>query len=226
MGLLNENSLYQTVDNVNESLFYHKLISEKEKVSVISWIKKQLGTKHAYANGFGVTDKDLKSEVRLFTGELLVSSASLRHVMTEEASRVLILLNKTVRKPIPELEKANKSLLTSIRHSEANGKPEGTYCCPTCTVALWRHMNVGGLGSYSRKLPGGLKILKAKRDKQGSWNGFRFYYTLLALHEMDSPEAKRELKYARNRCESVIKKIKQKDKFSKRRYDLLEKILN
>jgi len=34
------------------------------------------------------------------------------------------------------------------------------------------------------------------RDGKGQWRRFPFWYTVLALSEMDVPEASRELKYA------------------------------
>lgn len=225
MSLLNKSSLALTIDNVNEALFYGKKISRAEAIKIIRWVCSRLGTKHSYNGSFGLTDKDINGKVYTFTGERL-QSASLRHIIAEEASRILIKLSKITGRNIPELNESNKRLLKGIKYSESEGKPEGTYCCGPCTAGLWRHMSAGGLGSYSKKLPKGIEVLKRYRDIKGTWGRFPFYYTLLALSEVNHPSAKREIEYVKPVIEKKLRAIKSQGRFSHRRRDLLLKVLN
>lgn len=193
MSLLNKNSLAETVDNVNEAFFYGNKISKSEANEIINWLRTRLGTEYSYNGSFGITNRDFNSKIYTFTGERLSSPASMRHIMAEETSRVLVQLSKTAGRKIPELEKSSKNLLGGIKQSESEGKHIGTYCCGPCTVGLWRHMAVGGFGSYSKNLPKGLEVLKSYRDGKGKWGRFPFYYTLLALSEINHPQPEARL---------------------------------
>lgn len=99
------------------------------------------------------------------------------------------------------------------------------YCCRTCTPALWRHLAVGGLEDSERRLTAGMKALKSHRDSKGRWKGFPFYYTLLALSEIDLPPVIREMRYAAPACERVLRRSPRDDKFASRRRLLAERIL-
>ncbi|HWZ93361.1 MAG TPA: hypothetical protein VNW92_31090 [Polyangiaceae bacterium] len=106
------------------------------------------------------------------------------------------------------------------------GKQRGTFCCGPCTVALWRHLAVGGLGDYAKNLNHGLSKLDAQRDGKGTWRAFPFFYTLSALAEVrELPNAKRALKYALPECERRVGKLKPSNEFSRRKRDLLLRIL-
>lgn len=226
MQLLNKSSLTKTVDNVNEALFYGKKIFKSEAKDIIEWISSRLATEYSYNKSFGITSMDMKSKVYTFTGERLSSQASMRHIMAEETSRVLMQLSKITGKKIPALIESNKSLLSGIKRAETEGKHIGTYCCGPCTVGLWRHMSVGGFGSYSKKLAKGVEVLRSFRDGNGGWGRFPFYYTILALSEMKNPAAKKELSYAMPAIEKKLNGLKKSGKFSQRRRDLLLKVLN
>jgi hypothetical protein len=226
MQILNKTSLAKTIDNVNEAFFYDKEIPRKEAVNVIRWICSQEDTPYSYAGSFGVTASDMKGKVYTFTGEPLTSPASMRHIMAEEASRVLIQLSKLTGKKVAALKSANEKLLKNIKYAESLGKRAGTYCCGPCTVGLWRHLTVGGFGSYSKNLPKGVEVLKKFRDGKGAWGRFPFYYTLLTLSEIDHPAARNELSYAKPAIEKKLRRVNKNSKFSQRRHDLLLKILD
>ncbi|MCI0450205.1 MAG: hypothetical protein L0Y79_10565 [Chlorobi bacterium] len=221
--MLNKNSLAETVDNLNEAFFYGNKISKAKANELINWIRTRFGTEYSYNGSFGITNRDLNSKIYTFTGERLSSLASMRHIMAEETSRVLIQLSKIAKRKIPELEKSNKNLLEGIKKAESEGKHIGTYCCGPCTVGLWRHMSVGGFGSYSKNLPKGLEVLKSFRDGKGKWGRFPFYYTLLALSEINHRATKREIEYAKPLIERLLYRMNKNGRYSKRRYDLLQR---
>ncbi len=225
MSLLNRSSLYKTVDNVNEALFYNKPISKKEANEIISWISGRLDTKHSYNHSFGLTDYDLNHPVYTFTGERLLC-ASMRHIMAEESSRVMIKLSEITGTKSPALEKTTDIFSKMLDNYRSYGKPEGTFCCGACTIGLWRHLNAGGLKKHQRSLPDGILALHGSRDESGKWGRYPFYYTLLALSEINDDSAIKEINYAMPACERAFKRLHKKGKFAKRRYDLLMRIMN
>lgn len=225
MILLNKTSLAQTIDNVNEAFFYRKKISKSEANDITRWICSRFNTEYSYNGSFGLTSKDMKSKIYTFTGERLSSPASLRHIMAEEASRVLIQLSEITGKKINELEQSSQRLIKNIKYSWTEGKPIGTFCCGPCTVGLWRHMSVGGFGSYSKNLPKGIEVLEKYKDKSGTWGRFPFYYTLLALSEVNHPAARKEIEYALPKIEKKLSRLKNTGKFTQRRKDLLQRLM-
>ena len=76
-----------------------------------------------------------------------------------------------------------------------NGNP-GLYGCGKCSVGLWRNLLAGGLDRHEERLRRGGSHLRSVRDGEHHWRRFPFWYTVLALSEMDSTEARAELKYA------------------------------
>lgn len=79
--LLNTRSLAKTVDNVNEAFFFGKVIAKQERRKVAQWIAARQGLKDSYNKMFAPTKGDLKGGICVFTGEKIVSSAALRHVL-------------------------------------------------------------------------------------------------------------------------------------------------
>ena len=76
-----------------------------------------------------------------------------------------------------------------------------------------------------KRLKAGLKALEKHRDGKGRWKRFPFYYTLLAISELDFKSAIAEMKYAAPVLERVIKRNSKKDKYAERRVSLAERIL-
>ena len=225
MSLLNKTSLYKTVDSVNEALFYGVKIPKTEADSVSSWISSRYDTEHSYNHSYGLTGKDMNSKVYTFTGERLLC-ASMRHIMAEESARVVLQLSKiTGRKP-DTLAMTDEWFYKMLDASEKAGKPIGTFCCGPCTIGLWRYLNAGGLPKYRDNLPAGIMSLHGNRDETGKWGRFPFYYTLLALSEIDDTMAIKEVNYAMPACERALKRMNKENIFSRRKRDLLLRIMN
>lgn len=225
MSLLNKSSLYKTVDNVNEALFYRKTISKKEAKEIIRWISGRLDTEYSYNHSYGLTKYDMNHPAYTFTGEK-IECASKRHIMAEESCRVMHKLSEITGEKIPSLENTTRVFSKMLDEYRSYGKPEGTFCCGPCTIGLWRHMNAGGLKKHQRTLPDGIFALHSSRDEAGKWGRYPFYYTLLALSEIDEPEALKEINYAMPACERALKRLNNNSKFTKRRRDLLLRIMN
>ena len=76
-----------------------------------------------------------------------------------------------------------------------------------------------------RLLTAGVKSLRALRNGKGRWRVFPFHYTLLALSEMDLPGAAREMQYAGQSLERLLKRSDGGDKYDGRRRMLAERVL-
>jgi hypothetical protein len=71
-----------------------------------------------------------------------------------------------------------------------------------------------------------VKRLSARRDGTGRWKGLPFYYTLLALSEIDLPAARQELGYAVPACERVLKRRSRADSTARRRRGIVHRALS
>lgn len=220
-------SLAAAIDRVNLAYFDGVALGKQVREQAARTILSCAGAPNSYGGKtFGLTKADERGRTHTFTGEGLASPASRNHIHAEEACRCLILLNRTAKRRLPELESASDALLGFIRRGEAQGKAKGTFCCGPCTVALWRHLAVGGLGSYAKNLDTGLATLAAHQDGKGSWRRFPFFYTLSALAEVPHlSHAKRAIKYALPECERRAAKLKATSEFSRRRRGVLQRVL-
>jgi bacterioferritin-associated ferredoxin len=216
MKLLNTKSLAATVDSVNESLFFGKAIPAAEKLKVAKWLVSRQGVKHSYAGLPAPTDMDLNG-IKLFTGEAISTRAGTCHILGEEALRILLLFNVKDASIKQAIERANASMVARINKPDAGG-----YCCGKCSVAMWRTLIAGGLDNQEARLANGLVSLGKYRDGKGRWGHYPFYYTLLALSEMDSRQAIAEMRYAA----PVLERMRRaEDIYSLRRQRLAKLVL-
>jgi hypothetical protein len=174
---------------------------------------------------FAPTEEEMKSRLRLFTGEAVVSGGGARHILGEEACRALILLRVSSGEVQEALERASRGMTARLLSSPDRAR--GMYCCARCSVALWRHLAVGGLEEAhpERWLRAGVDTLKQHRRGDGRWRRFPFHYTALALTDMDMRAAVEELRYAAPVCEKLLKRKGTGDVFAQRRRALAERVL-
>lgn len=225
MKVVNRNSLGLTLDAVNELLFYGRSLSKAEREKTTQWIVSRQGKPGSYANMFAPTESDFRDGVRLFSGEKIRSRAAIGHVLGEEACRVLVLLGMPAVDVRNALNRASAGMLRRLERSEVSGTMPGMYCCGTCTCCLWRHLAAGGLEDAERRLAAGMKALKSHRKSNGRWRRFPFYYTLLALSDIDLPSAIEEMRYASPVCERYLRRLPKENKIAERRRVLVERIL-
>jgi hypothetical protein len=221
MGIVNRQSLGVTLDRLVDADFRGARLLKTDKLEAAKWIAARQGQPRSYAGMFAPTARDFSNGIRLYTGERMNSGAGVSHILGEEACRALIKLNAGGRAVRDALGHATEGMWQRLAESE--GVP-GFYCCGTCTAALWRHLAAGGLKNQERLLNSGVKHLKTLRQDNGRWRRFPFYYTLLALSEIDLPAARRELKYAGPACERVVGR-KATDSYAERRKLVAERVL-
>ncbi len=225
MKIVHKNSLAATLDALNEVFFSGDSLPNAVRSEAAKWIAGRRGLKGAYRGMFAPTPLDYKRGIRVFTGERVVSGAAIGHILGEEASRALILLDGHSKMANEALRKSNKGIMRALMSCETPGRVRGFYCCGICTASLWRHLAVGGLNKPKKRLSAGLKVLRKYRDGTGKWRRFPFYYTLLALSELDDKLAQYELRYAAPLCERLLNRYRAKNKIATRRRMLLQRIV-
>ena len=218
MELVKPNSLGDTLDAINEITFTTGKIPQADRRKAAAWIAGRQGLEGAYGGTFAPTPADYRKGVRLFCGETVTSRAGTGHILAEEAFRALIVLDAPLASVKKALERATESMERQLQAwaSHQMARP-GYYCCATCSCALWRHLAAGGLSRQEERLTDAMKVLRSRRTGDGQWQGFPFYYALLALTEIDLPGAMDELEYAAPRCQRLSARTGGKGKYARRR---------
>lgn len=199
--LLAPESLQETVYRLEEVRRGFRTSSDKEVQEALNWILGRQGLKGSYRKLFAPTEKDLSDGLQMLTGERFPGRGLLtRHILGEEALRAVVLWN---RKSHPIAMKALDGFEEMV-----NSHPSGFYCCYNCTSPFLRTLSTVKPKRWDEILDEGIGNIKKTRVSNGRWQGFPFYYTLLALSEMDVRSAKDELKYAGKTAQKLIKKYK------------------
>lgn len=222
MSFVKKESLAFTLDAVNDAFFEGRIISGEDKLEVARFVASRHGLYGSYANMFAPTEKDLDAGIKVFTGERVRSGAATSHILGEEASRILNILkvsDKEVRKALDEATAGIQARFDEETHKS------GFYCCGFCTSSLWRNAAAGTLKEGEKLLERGVKTLKMLRLGDGKWRRFPLYYTVLALSEIDIPQALAEIKYTAPLLERALRRKSSSDKYAIRRRMLAERVL-
>jgi hypothetical protein len=222
MKIIYTTSLAKTLDALNHAFFFSEKITAAQIREAGAWIASRHDKKGAYADMFAPTRSDFASGIRLFTGERMSSNAGIGHILGEEACRALHLLNVQNKEIKIALREATAGIQERL---DEHAYQTGTYCCGTCTPAMWRHAVVGNLKDSEKLLSQGLKTLKARREENGRWRSFPFYYTLLALLDINLAAAVEEMRHAAPVLERMLQRLPKKEKVYKRRRMLAERVL-
>ncbi len=196
MELINPFSLAETVDNISDTLFFGKKLTKAQRAEAARWIAGRQGLKGSYAKMFAPTELDFQQGAKLFTGERLSSRASTAHVLGEECLRVLKLLDVDDAMVVDAFHAARDSMTAVLQPvGQAHGRA-GMFCCGTCSAALFRTLAAGAIeDNREQRLTEGVAAIKRSRTDNGKWRFFPFWYTVLALSEIGTPEAVEELAY-------------------------------
>ena len=225
--MINRTSLSQTVDAINAARIDGHALAATERSEVARWIASRQGLPGSYAGTFAGFPSERSRGIVLFTGER-IASASARHILGEEASRALRWLRVRDSSVMRALEAADDGLTQCLARAAAdprNANP-GLFCCGKCSVGLWRNLLSGGLSRRAERLRRGALHLRSVRDGEHGWRKFPFWYTVLALSEMDMPEAKAELKYAAPALERTATRSASSSGYARRRQALATRALN
>jgi hypothetical protein len=212
------------IDIVNDAEFYEKRLGKARSIEIGDKIATRQGGEWAYGGSFELTEAGRKKGILVFTGER-IQSASARHIIGEECCRALLKLPHVSAKAQGALKRAAQALKESVivRADEA-GHP-GVYCCGKCSVSLWRHLAAGGFDGQERRLVDSMRYLRKHRTQDGQWRGMPFFYTVLALTEIGTPEALRELRYAAPVIERRLRRKAGTSTTSQRRQALMQRAM-
>ena len=216
--ILNTNSLMQTIDAVNERLLFGLAIPPDEGLEVARWISSLQGKKGAYRGLFAPTPYDYEQGIRVFTGERLVS-ASARHILGEEAARVVWLYGRQDAQVSEVYQRA-----TAWMQAAPDFIQSGTYCCGRCTLAFWRHIWVGNFENKEARIVRGLQVMKESRLGDGKWSRFPFFYAVYTLLDLELDPAIEELRYAQDALENYSRRTRE-GAYTRRRNTIIEKAL-
>jgi hypothetical protein len=225
--LINRASLSQTLDAITAAHFDGRTLAAVDRGRAARWIAGRQGLPGAYGGTFAGFPSERSRGVVLFTGER-IASASARHILGEEASRALRQLRVRDSNVNQALERADDGLMRCLARAAEDprhGNP-GLYCCGKCSVGLWRNLLAGGLDRQAERLTSGALHLRSMRDGEHQWHRFPFWYTVLALNEMDSAEARSELKYAAPALEQAASRAAPASVYARRRHELAIRTLN
>jgi hypothetical protein len=215
------------VDAVNAAAFEQRSLSASERQRTASWIAARQGLPGAYGDTFAGFPAEREKGIVVFTGER-IGSASARHILGEETCRALHLLRVRDAGVTAALGRATAGLMKCLERAalDPRNTNPGLYCCGKCSVGLWRHLLAGGLDRQDERLRQGAAHLRSMRDGSGEWRRFPFWYTVLALSDMDSSEAKKELQYAAPALERAAVRATGSTVYARRRQELARRALN
>lgn len=225
--LINGTSLSKTVDSVNGAQFDGRALSAAERSQVAQWIAARQGLAGSYADTFAGFPSERSKGIVLFTGER-ITSASARHILGEEASRALRVVRVRDPRVTRAIQAADEGLMRCLARAAADPRHRnpGLFCCGKCSVGLWRNLLSGGLDRRDERLQRGASHLLSVRDGKQGWRKFPFWYTVLALSEMDMREAKAELKYSAPALERTASRTTPSATYARRRHELAIRALN
>lgn len=220
-----ELSLIDFVDRANQALFFEGKLPAELRLDLAAVAALQ-GKPGSYAGMFTLPECDESREFRTFTGEPAKSNAARRHIIGEETIRILSLAGKTNPEVIPACRRAVANMTERIHQTdEVLGTLTGIYCCGLCSCSFWRNLAAGDFDHPRQRLKHGLRELKNCRLGNGRWRRFPFYYTLLALSELDAGLAEEEIAYALPAIRKSLKSPETTSMYIARRRELLTRIL-
>jgi hypothetical protein len=225
--MIQKGSLSQTLDAVGEQAFQQRALPAGERELIAHWIAARQGLPGAYADTFAGFPAERKEGILVFTGER-ISSASARHILGEEACRALRWLDVRDRSVRAALERADAGMMKNLARAalDPRNTNPGKFCCGKCSVGLWRNLLSGGLDRREERLRRGVgEALRAQRAGQGKWRVFPFWYTVLALTEMDLREAREELEYVAPVLERTAQRAPPSSRVGRRRQELARRSL-
>lgn len=222
--MLNPQSLGATLNAVNTALLLNQPIPKAQAAAASAFVAGRQGLPGNYGGLFAPVAGELSAPYRLFTGDPALTGASARHILGEEALRLLLVLGSRTPAVQGAIGRAQEAFAAQLARVQEGRGGKGTYCCGKCTVAYWRALNTGWLPDAEARLHEGMVALKQARE-QGQWRRYPLYYTALCLSELPSDLALAERRYARPHCEAAQGRLQLKSALFRQRAAILEGLL-
>jgi len=222
MSLVNPNSLVATLANINDAMLLGPL-PPGEREEAAEWIASRAGAPGSYRGLPAPTGRDRHAKLRLYTGETVGSHAGTGCKLGFEATWALAVLRPS-KAAVRKIALACRDRAIE-RFAQETARRRGMYCCYSCSVAGWRALGAAHVPQAERLLDAGLALLRDSRVSTGRWAKFPFWYTVLALSDLESPAAREELRHAATALERALAARPRTDPASRRRRLLARRAL-
>ncbi|MHA1136260.1 MAG: hypothetical protein ACTSSE_07220 [Candidatus Thorarchaeota archaeon] len=174
------------------------------------------GQQVCYGNDSGVFVESRnvsRSKVRVYTGEKLQTYLAAKNILTIESARALVLSRSN-----SDHVRSSIALADSWLENQCFSDFCATGECRHSSVAFIRYLNALGNTDHLESM---ISKLSKFRDGSGGWNGFPYFFTLLALTEINSPIVSDELRYALTHTEKRFKRSCSDEPYTSRRNEIL-----
>ncbi len=223
MPILNPDSMADTLDAASDALFWGRKIARSDRDALARWLVSRQGLPGSYAGTFLPPEDYRGRRLALFTGELRGGAGPTRLILGNEACRVLTLIDPPTKSARDALSRARDAMFARLHPKD---HAHGTYCCTRCTPAVWRNFAAWRGDGAEAFLAAGVRSLTSMRLGNGKWRAYQPNYTLLALTEMQIPEALEELRYAAPACERSLARTTKGGPYEDRRREIWRRVLS
>jgi len=218
---MNFTSLVEIIHYRYDKELLQQALSRDETDSMDSFIAALHYQPRTYRNMFSLPEPDTQGNVRLWTGETITSDAGRRHILSEEANRILWLSDTQDKAILAVRDEVTEAILRILKENRL----EGYFCCRNCSLAMWKHLDAVPDSFAQKQVLLGLAKLKTFRDTNGRWKTWSFYHTVHTLHLLQAEEAWDELLFAKPALVRAAQKIIHKDAFQRRQFLLAKDVL-
>ncbi|HUU76738.1 MAG TPA: hypothetical protein VMX55_00230 [candidate division Zixibacteria bacterium] len=214
-------SFAEIIDDHNELYFKNKLLKNNSSDDLIKFICSRQIQESFKKGSFSFSPRDYQLGKWLFTGERIVTNLAIRNILSMDATRILLFNRKQSENVNEVIEKSH----VWMEHS-CFSKFCTTGECKHSSTAFARYFVTLDQEENEIRLNDFVKTLSNFRNNKGKWGGFPFYYTLLALLEIQTSKAKKELQFAAPACEKNLKQLSNiNPKYSERRLEIIKRVL-
>ncbi len=222
MPLLNDRSLARTLANLTTAQLEGRKLPQSERDAAAGWIASRMGRPGSYRGLPAPTERDRASNLHLFTGEAVNSRVGVACKLGFEGAWALTALRPKRPTTVAAAALCRQRTIELFRLWAP--RQRGRYCCYSCSVAGWRALGAAP-GEAGELLRESLAVLRASRDGEGRWRRFPYWYTLLALIDIDHPDARAELAYAGRSAERALAARSKSTLYDRRRRQLAQRAL-
>jgi hypothetical protein len=157
-------------------------------------------------------------KTRLYTGERIQTLLAAKNIRTIESTRALVLSGSS-----SDIAQSSIALADSWLENQCFSDFCAVGECRHSSIAFIRYLSVLRKTDYLEKM---ISNLSKFRDGKGGWNGFPYFFTLLALVEIESPIVDAELNYALPFAEQRFKRSRSEKPYRFRREEILSLVLS
>ena len=210
------------LDSLEEAILLvehsHKSGDELNLEQVVDFIAGQQ-VRYGANSGIFVESRNVsRSKARVYTGEKLQTYLAAKNILTIESVRALVLSGSN-----SEIVQTAIALTNSWLENQCFSDFCATGECRLSSVAFIRYQNALGNTTCLEYM---ISKLSKFRDSKGGWTGFPYFFTLLALTEIQSSIVEDELRYALEHSEKRFSRSRSEEPYISRRREIHTNLQN